>query len=158
MFIASNYITWQDKKRKMSLIERYLFRRKDQEENKKVLIGRIYKLYFCFPERDLENNISWGEGEVLLSKELLNSLDGKTQSAERRVKITVSAIDGEKDFNVDLAVELKERVIEFSINCNHEININQRTENGRERYNSTEQWKFLEQAIMVGEKIVALSN
>lgn len=142
----------------MSVIERYIFRRKDQEEIKKVLIGRIYKLYFCLPESDLKNNISWGKGKVPLSEELLNLLDGKMRSEERRVKITTCAIYGKEALGVDLTVELKGRALEFSVNRKCKIEIKQRTENGRRKYNATKPWALLEQAIKVGEKITALSN
>ncbi len=142
----------------MSVIERYIFRRKDQEKIKKALVGRICKLYFCLPERDIENNISWGEGRVSLSKELLNSLGGRMRFEKRKVKITTCTIYGKEDFNVDLAVELKGRAVEFSINREHKIKIKQRTENGRKKHNTTEPWVLLEQAIKVGENIIALSN
>lgn len=161
VFIASNYITWQDKIRKMSAIERFIFRRKDRErarETERALIGRVCKLYFCLPESDLENRISWGEGRVSLSIELLNSLDGKTQPEERKVKITTCAISGEEAFGIDLTVKLDGRAIEFSVDRKHKIKIKQRTENGRKKYNPTEPWMLLEQAIKVGEKIIALSN
>lgn len=141
------------------MIERYFFKkRKDQEIIKKALIGRVCKLYFCLPESDLENNISWGEGRVPLSKELLNSLDGKMRPKERRIKITTCAIYGKEAFGVDLTLELKERAIEFSVNRRHKIKIKQRTEDGRKKHNTTEPWILLEQAIKVGEKIIALSN
>jgi hypothetical protein len=140
------------------MIERYLFKRKDKEKRKKILVGKVCKLYFCLPESDIENNISWGEGRVSLPKELLSSLNGKIQLKERKVKITTSAIYGREAFGVDLTVELKERAIEFSVNRKHKIKINQRTENGRKKHNIKEPWMLLEQAIKVGEKIVSLSD
>ncbi len=140
------------------MIERYFFKRKDQERIKKALIGRACKLYFCLPESDLENNISWGEGRVPVSENLLNTLNGKEQSGEGRVKIITSAIYGKEAFGVDLTIELNGRAIEFSINRKHKIKINQKTENGRKKHKTTEPWMLLEQAIKVGEDIINLSN
>jgi hypothetical protein len=140
------------------MIERYLFKRKDQDKIKKNLVGRACKLYFCLPESDIENKISWGEGKVPLSQELLNSLNGKIRPGKRRVKITTCAVYGKEAFGVNLAVELNGRAIEFSVNRRHKIKIKQRTENERKKHNIAEPWMLLEQAIKVGEEIVALSN
>lgn len=158
LFIASNYITWQDKTRKRFMIERYFFKRKDGERIKKALMGRVCKLYFCLPESDSRNNVSWGEGRVSLPRELLNSLNGKVRFGERRVKIITSAIYGKQSFGVDLTIELNGRAIEFSINRKHKIRINQRIENGKKKHKTTKPWMLLEQAVKVGENIIELSN
>lgn len=140
------------------MIERYFFKRKDQEKIKKALIGRVCKLYFCLPESDLRSNISWGEGKVPVSENLLSTLNGKEQSVEGKVKIITSAIYGKEAFGVDLTIELNGRAMEFSINRKHKIKINKRTKNGRKKHKTTEPWMLLEQAIKVGENIINLSN
>jgi len=145
----------------MSVIERYIFGRKDRKrakEAERALIGRVCKLFFCLPESDFGNNVSWGEGRVSLSEELLNILDGRMRPEERRVKITTCAIYGKEAFGVDLTVKLDGRAIEFSVNRRHKIKIKQITKSGRKKHNTTEPWILLEQAIKVGEEIIALSN
>lgn len=143
----------------MSLAERILFfRKKSKEEILDSLFGRLCVLYLLLPETDKEGHISWGEGKFRLPKDV-SFLLGFNKQEERNAAVFVQLESEESRMKAVVSIESGDRRVQICLDGRQKISLNTNASEAREEPSSiVAPWVLLEQAIEIGERIVALKQ